>query len=85
MTVADSCGRATGNLDSRTSVEVMGIFQRLNAEQGITVLLITHEHELASTAQGSSPFATPRAEQYAVTNRRNAGHRARSSRSLSSW
>ena len=37
----------TGNLDSRTSVEVMGIFQRLNAEQGITVLLITHEHDIA--------------------------------------
>src|SRR6188768_3366250 len=37
----------TGNLDSRTSVEVMGIFQRLNAEQKITVLLITHESDIA--------------------------------------
>jgi putative ABC transport system ATP-binding protein len=37
----------TGNLDSRTSVEVMGIFQRLNLERGITVLLITHEHDIA--------------------------------------
>ena len=37
----------TGNLDSRTSVEVMGIFQRLNQEHGITVLLITHEHDIA--------------------------------------
>jgi putative ABC transport system ATP-binding protein len=37
----------TGNLDSRTSVEVMGIFQRLNQERGITVLLITHEHDIA--------------------------------------
>jgi putative ABC transport system ATP-binding protein len=37
----------TGNLDSRTSVEVMGIFQRLNKERGITVLLITHEHDIA--------------------------------------
>ena len=37
----------TGNLDSRTSVEVMGIFQKLNAERGITVLLITHEREIA--------------------------------------
>ena len=37
----------TGNLDSRTSVEVMGIFQRLNTERGITVLLITHEQEIA--------------------------------------
>jgi putative ABC transport system ATP-binding protein len=37
----------TGNLDTRTSVEVMGIFQRLNREQGITVLLITHEMDIA--------------------------------------
>jgi putative ABC transport system ATP-binding protein len=37
----------TGNLDSRTSVEVMDVFQRLNAERGITVLLITHEHDIA--------------------------------------
>ena len=36
----------TGNLDSRTSVEVMGIFQELN-EQGLTVLLVTHEQEIA--------------------------------------
>jgi putative ABC transport system ATP-binding protein len=37
----------TGNLDTRTSIEVMGIFQRLNKEKGITVLLITHEHDIA--------------------------------------
>ena len=37
----------TGNLDSRTSVEVMEIFQRLNTERGITVLLITHEQNIA--------------------------------------
>jgi putative ABC transport system ATP-binding protein len=37
----------TGNLDSRTSIEVMGLFQRLNAERGITVVLITHEHDIA--------------------------------------
>lgn len=37
----------TGNLDSRTSIEVMGIFQRLNMERHITVLLITHEHDIA--------------------------------------
>lgn len=37
----------TGNLDTRTSIEVMGIFQRLNIERGITVLLITHEHDIA--------------------------------------
>jgi putative ABC transport system ATP-binding protein len=37
----------TGNLDSRTSVEVMGIFQRLNTERGITIVLITHEPQIA--------------------------------------
>lgn len=37
----------TGNLDSRTSIEVMDIFQRLNEENGITVLLITHEQDIA--------------------------------------
>lgn len=40
----------TGNLDTRTSIEVMGIFQRLNAERGITVLVITHEHDIAEYA-----------------------------------
>jgi putative ABC transport system ATP-binding protein len=37
----------TGNLDTRTSIEVMGIFQRLNKERGITVVLITHEIDIA--------------------------------------
>ena len=37
----------TGNLDSRTSTEVMDIFQQLNKTQNITVLLITHELDIA--------------------------------------
>jgi putative ABC transport system ATP-binding protein len=40
----------TGNLDTRTSVEVMEIFQRLNAEQGITIVLVTHEPDIAEYA-----------------------------------
>ena len=40
----------TGNLDSRISLEVMGIFQELN-EQGLTVLLVTHETEIAEHAR----------------------------------
>ena len=40
----------TGNLDSRTSVEVMEIFQRLNRERGITLVLVTHEHDIAEYA-----------------------------------
>jgi putative ABC transport system ATP-binding protein len=37
----------TGNLDSRTSIEVMGVFQSLN-EQGITLVMVTHELDVAS-------------------------------------
>ncbi|MEY2489864.1 MAG: putative transport system ATP-binding protein [Verrucomicrobiota bacterium] len=40
----------TGNLDSRTSVEVMGIFQELN-EKGITIIMVTHEPDIASYAR----------------------------------
>ena len=39
----------TGNLDSRTSVEVMALFQELNA-QGITILIVTHEPDVARYA-----------------------------------
>ena len=38
----------TGNLDSRTSIEVMDIFQSLKDRLGITIVLITHEHEVAT-------------------------------------
>ncbi len=41
----------TGNLDSRTSVEVMEVFQRLNRERGITLVLVTHEPDIAQYAQ----------------------------------
>jgi putative ABC transport system ATP-binding protein len=37
----------TGNLDSRTSVEVMGILQRLNEDRGLTIVLVTHETDIA--------------------------------------
>jgi putative ABC transport system ATP-binding protein len=40
----------TGNLDSRTSVEVMEIFQRLN-DQGLTIVLVTHETDIAEFAR----------------------------------
>ena len=41
----------TGNLDSRTSVEIMDIFQRLNDERGITIILVTHEHDISQFAR----------------------------------
>jgi len=37
----------TGNLDTRTSIEVMEIFQELQRDRGITVIVITHEHQIA--------------------------------------
>ncbi len=37
----------TGNLDSKTSVEVMGVFQKLN-DQGITIVMVTHELDVAN-------------------------------------
>jgi putative ABC transport system ATP-binding protein len=38
----------TGNLDTRSSEEIMAIFQRLNSEQGITVIFVTHEPDIAA-------------------------------------
>ena len=40
----------TGNLDSRTSIEVMEIFQKLNRGRGITLVLVTHEADIAEYA-----------------------------------
>ena len=63
----------TGNLDTRTSIEVMGIFQRLNKERGITVLLITHEMDIAEYGTRLIRFRDGRivADQ-PVLHRRNA-------------
>jgi putative ABC transport system ATP-binding protein len=41
----------TGNLDSSTSEEILGIFQRLNDERGITMVLVTHETDIALFAK----------------------------------
>ena len=38
----------TGNLDTKTGLEIIAIFQRLNVEQGITVLFVTHEPDIAA-------------------------------------
>jgi putative ABC transport system ATP-binding protein len=40
----------TGNLDSRTSIDIMGIFQQLN-ERGITIVMVTHETDIAAYAR----------------------------------
>jgi putative ABC transport system ATP-binding protein len=41
----------TGALDTRTGEEIMGIFQQLNREQGITIILVTHDPEVAQHAR----------------------------------
>ena len=41
----------TGNLDSRTSREVMDLFRQLNQEDGITIILVTHDQEVARHAR----------------------------------
>jgi putative ABC transport system ATP-binding protein len=41
----------TGNLDSRTSVEIMEVFQTLNEQRGLTIVLVTHEHDIAHFAK----------------------------------
>ena len=46
----------TGNLDSRTSVEIMEILQTLNNEQGLTIILVTHEPDIAQYAKRTLLF-----------------------------
>ena len=41
----------TGALDTKTSAEIMGILQRLNRQQGLTVVLVTHEADVAAYAR----------------------------------
>jgi ABC-type lipoprotein export system ATPase subunit len=41
----------TGNLDSKSSVEILSMFEELNREQGITILLVTHDPGVAEHAQ----------------------------------
>ena len=63
----------TGNLDTRTSIEVMDIFQRLNVERGITVLLITHEMDIAEYGTRLVRFRDGRIQlDQKITNRRDA-------------
>ena len=61
----------TGNLDSRTSAEVMEIFQSLNEERGITVVLITHERDVAEYGSRIVTFKDGRI----VSDVLNAGQR----------
>lgn len=63
----------TGNLDSRTAVEVMEIFQRLNRERGITLVLVTHEPDIAQYAQRVVVFKDGKIKtDYQVEDQRDA-------------
>src|SRR5216110_3945768 len=62
----------TGNLDSRTSIEIMGIFQQLN-ERGITIVMVTHESDIAAYARRNVVLRDGLVlNDFAVADRRNA-------------
>ena len=63
----------TGNLDTRTSIEVMDIFQRLNQERGLTIVLVTHEPDIAEYGTRIVSFRDGRVKtDEPVAERRNA-------------
>jgi putative ABC transport system ATP-binding protein len=61
----------TGNLDSRTSVEIMDILQRLNDEEGLTVVLVTHEPDIATYAKRALEFRDGRLRRDELTRNRS--------------
>ena len=60
----------TGNLDTRTSDEVMGILMRMNEERGITVVLVTHETDIAEYARRMVVFRDGLIEADRINERR---------------
>jgi putative ABC transport system ATP-binding protein len=68
----------TGNLDSRTSIEIMEILQRLNRAEGLTVILITHETDIAEYGERRVVFRDGRVvDDQPVPLRRDAGAEVR--------
>lgn len=61
----------TGNLDSATSVEIMAVFRRLNREAGITLILVTHESDIAAFANRTLHFRDGRLVRDERTERPN--------------
>jgi putative ABC transport system ATP-binding protein len=55
----------TGNLDSQSGEEIMGIFKRLNREQGMTIVLVTHDPDVASRAERAIHVKDGRVEEWA--------------------
>ncbi|MBY3036806.1 ABC transporter ATP-binding protein [Rhizobium leguminosarum] len=63
----------TGNLDTKTSVEIMDLMTRLNREQGITIVMVTHEPDIAAYAQRLLRFVDGKLETE-IEHRRRADH-----------
>jgi putative ABC transport system ATP-binding protein len=57
----------TGNLDTRTGQEIMDLIRALNRDQGITVLMVTHEPDMAAYARRVVRFVDGRVD----SDRRN--------------
>ena len=61
----------TGNLDSRTSVEIMDILQTLNDEQGLTIVLVTHEPDIAQYSKRTLEFRDGKLRRDSVVQERS--------------
>jgi putative ABC transport system ATP-binding protein len=68
----------TGALDSRTSIEIMAIFQQLNRDAGITTIVVTHEPDIAAYASRNIHFKDGRLQRdVRVVEPRNAAEELR--------
>jgi putative ABC transport system ATP-binding protein len=63
----------TGNLDTKTSIEIMDLMTRLNREQGITIVMVTHEPDIAAYAGRLLRFVDGKLETE-VEHQRRAEH-----------
>jgi putative ABC transport system ATP-binding protein len=64
----------TGNLDSRTSVEIMDILQTLNNDQGLTIVLVTHELDIAQFAKRTLLFRDGKLMRDSIVEDRQVAH-----------
>jgi putative ABC transport system ATP-binding protein len=64
----------TGALDSRTSIEILAIFQRLNREQGITMIVVTHDPDVATYASRNLHFKDGKLQKDERAQPRDAKH-----------
>lgn len=59
----------TGNVDTKTSIEIMDILTRLNREQGITILMVTHEPDIAQYANRLIHFVDGKTASDTITSK----------------